>query len=133
KEVVSLSDAGRLTDPVDAPGGTIVQVLDRSGRIVHATPGTDRLVPLLGAQERVAELGRTDDGARFLDGRPYGIPDPLRVVVLAADGGRTVIVARPFGEIETSIATTRKLLIVCTPLLTVLLAAASWLIIGRTL
>ena len=133
RDVVSLVDTGRLPDPVDAPGGTIVQVLDRSGRIEYATPGTDRLVPLLNADARAAGLRRGGDEARFLDGRPYGIPDPLRVVVLRADHGRTVIVARPFGEIVTSIATTRRLLAVGTPLLTVLLAAASWVIIGRTL
>src|SRR5690606_13394190 len=56
-----------------------------------------------------------------------------RVVVLSADHGRTVIVARPFGELQRSIATTRSLLLVGTPPLIVLLAAASWLIIGRTL
>lgn len=133
RELVSLVDTGLLTDPVDAPGGTIVQVLDRLGRITHATPGTDRLVPLLTAEARAAELRRAEPGARYLDGRPYGIPDPLRVVVLSADHGRTVIVARPFGELQRSIATTRSLLLVGTPPLIVLLAAASWLIIGRTL
>ncbi len=133
RQVVSLVDTGRLTDPVDAPGGTVVQVLDHTGRITYATAGADRLVPLLTAEARAAELRRADDEALFLDGRPYGIPDPLRVVVLSADHGRTVIVARPFGEIVTSIATTRRLLVVGMPLLMVLLAAASWMIIGRTL
>jgi len=133
RQLVSLVDTGRLRDPVDAPGGTIVQVLDDRGRITHATPGTDRLVPLLNAKARAAALSRPAPGARFLDGRPYGIPDPLRVVALSADHGRVVIVARPFGELQKSVATTANLLVVGTPLLIVLIAAASWMIVGRTL
>jgi signal transduction histidine kinase len=133
REVVSLVDAGRLTDPVNAPDGTVVQVLDHAGRITHATSNTDRLVPLLSTGARTSAIADTDGRGRFLDGRPYGIPDLLRVVVLSADHGRIVIVARSVGEIEKSLSETAHLLIIGTPLLIVLLAAASWVIIGRTL
>ncbi|WP_329083166.1 sensor histidine kinase [Streptosporangium sp. NBC_01469] len=131
RETVSLADAGRLPDEMTSPDGTLLQVIDGAGRITHTTTGTDRLVPLLDAGERAAAI---DGGeARFLDGKPYGIPHMLRVRVLSADRGQTVIAARPFSEVQTSISTAGHVLIVGTPLLLVLLAGASWVIIGGTL
>ncbi|WP_440104805.1 sensor histidine kinase [Streptosporangium sp. H16] len=131
RDTVSLADAGRLPDEMTSPDGTLLQVIDGTGRITHTTTGTDRLVPLLGAGERAAAIGRGE--ARFLDGKPYGIPHLLRVRVLSADRGQTVIAARPFSEVQTSISTAGHVLIVGTPLLLILLAGASWVIIGRTL
>ncbi|MCT9933343.1 HAMP domain-containing histidine kinase [Planotetraspora sp. A-T 1434] len=131
REVVALSDAGRLSDPVVTVDNTIVQVLDPAGRIVNATPNTDRLVPLLPPREREAAVRAA--APRFVDGRPYALPGPLCVRVLRADGGMTVIAARPFSEIGNALTTTAHVLIVGMPLLLALLAAASWLVIGRTL
>ncbi|WP_214317154.1 sensor histidine kinase [Nonomuraea sediminis] len=125
------ADAGTLTTPIGAHDGTIVQVIDAKGQITDVTYGADRLVPLLGAQAR-AELLRTGEAA-YLDGRPYAIPGPLRVVVISADHGVTVLAARPISEIQKSLGTAGRVLFVGTPLLIILLAAASWLIIGRTL
>ncbi|MFF5206122.1 sensor histidine kinase [Streptosporangium sp. NPDC000396] len=131
RETVSLSDAERLPDELTSPDGTLLQVIDGAGRITHATTGTDRLVPLLDARERARAIQKGQ--ARFLDGQPYGIPHVLRVRVLSADRNRTVIAARPFSEVQASITTTGHVLLVGTPLLLVLLAGASWVIIGRTL
>ncbi|MBN6055089.1 HAMP domain-containing protein [Nonomuraea sp. RK-328] len=125
------ADAGTLANPITTNDGTIVQVIDASGRITHATYGTDRLVPLLGGRERARVL--REGRARFMDGRPYAIPGPLRVVAVSADHGRTVLAARPVGEIQTSVGTAGRVLLVGTPLLVVVLALASWVIIGRTL
>ncbi|WP_084780009.1 sensor histidine kinase [Planobispora rosea] len=129
--VVSQSDAGQLPAELTSPDGVLIQVLDSSGRITHATTGTDRLVPLLDAGERAEAVAAKR--ADFLYGGPYGIPHLLRVRVLSADGGRTVIAARPFSEVQTSISTAGHVLVVGTPLLLALLAATSWVIIGRTL
>lgn len=131
REVVAMADADRLPDPVVSTDNTIVQVLDRDERIVNATPNTDRLVPLLDGPARAAVI--RSDRPRFLDGRPYGIPGPLRVIVLSADDGKSVIAARSFAEVETSLKATGHVLLVGTPLLLVLLALASWVVIGRTL
>lgn len=131
REIVALSDAGRLPDPVTSVNDTIVQVLGPDGRIVDATSDTDRLVPLLPARAREAAV-RTG-APQFVDGRPYALPGPLRVRVLSADHGVTVIVARSFAEVESSLATTGHVLAAGMPLLLALLAAASWLVIGRTL
>lgn len=131
RDTVSLADAGRLPDEMTSPDGTLLQVIDRTGRITHATVGTDRLVPLLDAGERASAVRLGE--ARFLDGEPYGIPHMLRVRALSADRGQTVIAARPFSEVQTSINTASHVLVVGTPLLLVLLAGASWMVIGRTL
>ncbi|MFG1695365.1 ATP-binding protein [Nonomuraea sp. NPDC049309] len=125
------ADAGTLTSPITTHDGTIVQVIDAKGRITHVTYGTDRLVPLLDAEARAKVLA--DGEPVLLDGRPYAIPGFLRVVVLRADHGQTVVAARPVNEIQTSLVTAGKVLLVGTPALIVLLAVASWLMIGRTL
>lgn len=125
------ADAGTLTSPITTHDGTIVQVIDATGRITHVTYGADRLVPLLDARARGRALGSGD--ATYLDGRPYALPGPLRVVVLSADRGQTVVAARPVGEVRVSIGTAGRVLLVGTPVLIVLLAAASWVVIGRTL
>lgn len=131
REIVALSDAGRLPDPVTSVNNTIVQVLGPDGRIVDATSDTDRLVPLLPARAR--ESAARTGAPQFVNGRPYALPGPLRVRVLSADHGVTVIVARSFTEVESSLVTTGHVLLVGMPLLLALLAAASWLVIGRTL
>ncbi|MEN3539196.1 ATP-binding protein [Microbispora sp. ZYX-F-249] len=131
REIVALSDADRLSDPVVSADNTIVQVLDRDGRVVDATPNTDRLVPLLPAPAREAAVRAGEP--LFLDGRPYALPGTLRVRVLGADRGVTVIVARSFAEVESSLVTTGHVLIAGMPLLLALLAAVSWLVVGRTL
>ncbi|MEO3856063.1 ATP-binding protein [Acrocarpospora sp. B8E8] len=131
REAVALSDARRLDGPIVTTDNTIVQVISRDGRIIGATGNTDRLVPLLSAESRAAALA--EGGGRFLDGRPYGIPGVLRVTVLSADNGTTVIAARSFAEVQGSIRAAGHVLLIGTPLLMVLLAAASWVVIGRTL
>ncbi|WP_066361487.1 sensor histidine kinase [Herbidospora mongoliensis] len=131
REIVALSDAGRLDGEIVPTKATIVQVIDKDGRITAATPSTDRLVPLLpsGSRKSAADTGKP----QFLDGRPYGIPAVLRITVMSADNGVTVLTARSFSEIERSLKATGHVLLLGTPLLLVLLAGASWVIIGRTL
>ncbi|WP_214110717.1 sensor histidine kinase [Acrocarpospora catenulata] len=131
REVVALADAHRLDGPIATTDTTVVQVVGPDGRILAATAGTDRLVPLLKAADRaeVVVAGK----ARYLDGRPYGIPGVLRVTVLSADDGITVIAARSVAEVQASTKAAAHVLLIGTPLLLVLLAGASWLVIGRTL
>ncbi|MEU6724948.1 ATP-binding protein [Nonomuraea wenchangensis] len=125
------ADSGTLTTPITTHDGTIVQVLDARNRITHVTYGADRLVPLLDAagRERALASGKAVE----VDGRPYAVPGFLHVVVLRADRGQTVLAARSITEIRTSLGTAGRVLMVGTPALVVLLAVASWLMIGRTL
>jgi signal transduction histidine kinase len=131
-DVVTLIDANRLPDPILTTGGaTTIQVLDRTGRIRAASAGADRLVPLLDGRDLAA--ARRDRQARFLDGRPYGLPEPLRVVALPARDGQTVIAATSYEQVRDNLDAVVRTLVVGTPILLVLLGAAGWLIIGGAL
>jgi signal transduction histidine kinase len=131
-DVVTLIDANRLPDPILTTGGaTTIQVLDRTGRIRAATPGGDRLVPLL--DDRDLASARHDGHARFLDGRAYGLPDLLRVVALPARDGQTVVAATSYEQVRHSLETVVRTLVIGTPVLLILLGAAGWLIIGGAL
>src|SRR5260370_40137829 len=69
KGVAALADARRLPNPVPVAGGTVtVQVLS-GGRIVAASPGADRLVPLLSG--RGLDTAARSGDAISLDGGPY--------------------------------------------------------------
>ncbi len=81
--VAALVNANRLPNPVPVAGGTVtVQVLGASGRIIAASPGADRLVPLLPGRAVSTEL-RTGHAVQ-LRGGPYGLPGLLRVVAVQA-------------------------------------------------
>jgi signal transduction histidine kinase len=132
REVATLSNQQPLPDPVPVVPGTItVQVLGPRGRIVNVSPGADRLVPLL--PPPVAAANARDGRVVFLNGRPYGLPDTVRVATAATRDGGTVIAAVAYGQVGESLATLTRALLIGTPLLLVLLAAASWLIAGSTL
>jgi signal transduction histidine kinase len=131
-DVVTLIDANRLPGPILTTGGTTtIQVLDRTGRIQAASPGGDRLVPLLDGRDLAA--ARHDGGARFLDGRPHGLPDLLRVVALPARDGQTVIAVTSFEQVHDNLKTVVRTLVIGTPVLLVLLGGTGWLIIGGAL
>jgi signal transduction histidine kinase len=131
REVAALADAHRLPDPVPVADGTItVQVLNARGRIVDASPGADLLVPLLPAGQAAANA-RTGQTV-LLDGPPYGVPGTVRVVAVAARG-ETVIAAVAYDPVLDSVAALTRALLIGTPLLLLLLAGASWLVVGTTL
>jgi signal transduction histidine kinase len=132
REVAALANARRLPDPVPVAGGTLtVQVLNARGEIVSASPGADRLVPLVPPVEAAAMArgGR----AVLMDGRPFGIPFMIRVVAVRASAGTVVLAAVDFGEVDSSVAALTGALLIGTPVLLVLLAAATWLVVGEAL
>jgi signal transduction histidine kinase len=132
REVAALADAHRLPDPVPVVPGTItVQVLDAQGRIVDVSPDADRLVPLL--PQSVATANAVAGKTVFLNGRPFGLPDSVRVATATTRGGGVVIAAVAYSQVGDSLASLAKALFIGTPLLLLLLAAASWLIAGSTL
>jgi signal transduction histidine kinase len=132
QEIAALADEGRLPRTLPAGPGTVsIQVLDGQGRITHVSPDADRLVPLLAPQVAAANarVGRTV----FLDGRPFGLPGELRVAAVAIRGGGTVIAAVAYNPVAESLTTVSHALFIGTPVLLVLLAGVSWLIVGSTL
>jgi signal transduction histidine kinase len=132
KGVAALADAGRLPDPVPVAGGTVtVQVLGAGGRIVAASPGADRLVPLLSG--RALAAAARSGHAISLDGRPYGLPGLLRVVAVPAHGGQIVIAAVSFAQVSGSIQMLWHAALIGTPVLIMFLAGVNWLVIGGAL
>jgi signal transduction histidine kinase len=132
QEVAALADANRLPNPVPVAAGTaVVQVLDAHGRIIGASAGADRLVPLLPpAQATAAARSR---GGRMLDGRPYALPEFLRVVAVSGRRGETVIAAVSYEAVSDSLVTVTHALLFGTPALLLLMTWVSWLITGSTL
>jgi signal transduction histidine kinase len=133
QEIVALINGNRPPpDPLPVVAGTLtIQVLGPHGRVVDASPGADRMVPLL-PPAQAATLARTGR-AVLRDGRPFGIPYLMRVVAVPANGGQTVISAAAYTEVRDSMTALGRALIVATPLLLLLLAGATWLVVGSTL
>jgi signal transduction histidine kinase len=132
REVAALADARRLPNPVPVAAGTLtVQVLSPQGRIAFASPGADQLVPLLPPRQAAANA-RTGR-AVLLDGRPYGIPYTMRVVTVRTHHGDTVIAGVAFQPVTDSVLAVTHGLLIGTPVLLLLLAWVSWLVVGSTL
>jgi len=132
REVVALVDAHRLPNPVPVVAGTLtVQVLGPGGQVVRASPTADRLVPLLPPAQAatIAQSGR----AVLLDGRPLDIPYLMRVVAVPASGDEIVVSAAAYTQVRDSMVALTRALLVGTPLLLLLLAGVTWLVVGSTL
>jgi len=128
----ALADGNRLPSPVPVVAGTLtIQVLGPHGRIVDASPGADRLVPLL-PPAQAAAAARTGR-AVLLDGRPFGIPYLMRVVAVPAHNGQIVLSAAAYSEVRESTMALSRALVVATPVLLLLLAGTTWLVVGSTL
>ena len=129
-EVAALAEANRL--PRTLLTGTLtVQVLGATGQVVDASATADRLVPLL-PPAQAAALARSGR-AVLLDGRPFGIPYPMRVVAVPASGGEIVLAGAVYTQVRDSMMTLTRALLVGTPLLLLLLAGVTWLVVGSTL
>jgi signal transduction histidine kinase len=135
REVAALVDSNQLPDPIPQGGeGTAaIQVVDGANRVLAASGGTDRLVPVL----RPAEVAAVRAGQRLvIPGARLGLSGPLRVVGVAAGPAterQTVVVAVDFGGARSG---TRVLLVglaVGAPLLLAVVAVAMWWVTGRAL
>jgi signal transduction histidine kinase len=132
REVAALADAHRLPDPIPVADGTLtVQVLSAQGRIVRASPGADRLVPLL-PPAQAAAYSRSGQSL-LLDGRGYDIPSVVLVVAVPTRAGDTVVAAVGYDAVRESMRTFTRGLVLGTPVLALLLACATWVLVGSTL
>src|SRR6266705_6163381 len=71
--------------------------------------------------------------AVLLDGRPFGIPYLMRVVAVPAHNGQIVLSAAAYSEVRESTMALSRALVVATPVLLLLLAGTTWLVVGSTL
>jgi signal transduction histidine kinase len=133
RQVAALADDHRLPGLVLPAVGTLtIQVLNASGRIVDASPGADRLVPLL-PPARAAAAARSGRPV-LMDGRPHGLPYLVWVVAVPApQAHETVLAGADFAQVVSSVAVLAHALLVGAPLLLALLALVTWLVVGSTL
>jgi signal transduction histidine kinase len=131
REVAALAQANRLPKLLLVPGTLTVQVLDPRGYIFNASPGADRTVPLLPLRQAAAHA--TTGRAVLLNGRPYDIPYTMRVVTVRTRSGDIVIAGVSFEPVTDTVQTVTRALLVGTPVLLLLLAWVTWLVVGSTL
>ena len=132
RDVAALVADDRL--PASLPSGTtLVQVVDSAERVRAASPGADRLVPMLVAADvRAVRTG----AARDLDGATIATDGTLRVVGAPAgtsDDPLTVLVASPLEQVENSARVVRRGLLVGVPALLAVVAALAWGLVGLVL
>lgn len=135
EDVAALVDSGRLPDPIPVAGaGTVqVQVVDARRRVLAASVGSDRAVPLLGPTELAAARDRRP---RFLAGSRVGERDPLRVIAWPAGTAQaplTVIAAVSVSSVARSLRIVGVGLLLGGPLLLALFAGIAWVAVGRAL
>jgi len=118
-----------LSDPIPNIGNQYVQVLDEQHRILKASFGADRLVPLLHDDE----LARARSGEIVVVGADrIGQVGELRVAVKTVRD-QTVLVGAPDVDVESSVRTVRGVLLVAYPLLVASLAFLAWHVVGWAL
>jgi signal transduction histidine kinase len=132
-DIAALIDSGQLPDPVPATSGGVVQVVDAQGRVRAASPGGDRLSPLLEPGPlAAARAGRTVG----LAGTRLGVDDQLRVVGVQAGPSSdrlTVLVAVSTTDVLRGVRAVQLILLVGVPLLTAGFAGLAWVLVGSAL
>ncbi|EXG79385.1 sensor histidine kinase [Cryptosporangium arvum] len=129
EDVAALVEADNLPNPIPAGGTTVVQVIDPTGRVLAASAGADRLVPML-PKDELALVKRDEE--RYEPGYRFGVKDVVRVVAVAA-GDKTVLVAIPAGEVHESVRVVRVGLLSGYAVLLVLLVVLAWRMVGAAL
>jgi signal transduction histidine kinase len=132
-EIAALVDDGRLPEALPTAGAQLVQVVDASQRVLAASLGADRLVPVLDpGQLRAAVAGE----AVLVDGARFGSSGPLRVRAITAgtsDAPVAVIVAVQVGDVLAARTALRTGLLVVFPVVLLVMAVVAWVVMGRTL
>lgn len=132
RDVAALVAQDRLPRTLPS-GASLVQVVDAQQRVRAASPGADRLVPLLdGAQLAAARRG----GAVSASGAAVGQGGTFRVVAAVAGPASdplTVLVASPLDQVEASTQVVRRGLLVGVPALLAVVAGLAWALVGSVL
>jgi signal transduction histidine kinase len=128
--VLAAHPAGPGPVAVDEPDELLIQILDERGRVVAASPGAEGLAPLArlrpgqSAEVTVPVSAPVEADGQFL------------AVAVGADtalGRRTVLVVRSTETVSETTASVGGLLAVGLPLLLAVVAAITWIVVGRTL
>ena len=129
--IVRLAEEDRLPSPLPvAEPGEIAQVLDGAGLVVASSANASRTLPMLAADE----IARLQGGGPSTMRSAYD--EQARVVAKDAQWrgqGVTVVVSLPLRDVEGVLHALRISLVGVVPTLTLLLACAIWLAMGRAL
>ncbi|HEY3436298.1 MAG TPA: HAMP domain-containing sensor histidine kinase [Actinotalea sp.] len=135
--VASLAADNRVPSalPVSEPG-EISQLLDASGQVIASSPNASRTLPVLPATALAELRTRAGDGT-FVGGSDVSAYDhQVRVAVRPTTyrGEQvTAVSTMPLAEVQGLVRALNISLVVVVPLLTALLAAAIWVVLGRAL
>jgi signal transduction histidine kinase len=125
-ELVAREAAGDLTGTIGASGDedSFAQIATRDGRVVIATSnvaGEPLLYTLPPGRTTMLRTVRLDSGSE------------TNRVYLRAAGDHVVLAAEPLDDVDESVATLRRALLVAIPLVAAALALLAWWLVGRTL
>ncbi len=121
-EIAATLGSGPPSLAVSAPDEQLIQILDRSGRVVAASANVTGRPALV----------RLAPGATATVRTPVDEDEFLAVAARAADG-RTVIVARALADAQESTQVLLGLLALGIPLLLVVVGVTTWQVVGRAL
>jgi signal transduction histidine kinase len=129
-DIAALARAGGLPETLGLEDDAVVQVVDGTGRVIVASPNvsSDTPVPDL-LPQGAAPVSRTVDDLPGVGGR-YRL---LAVRAPSPDGPVTIYVATNLEPADETLAFVRRSLLVAAPLLLGLVAAMTWITVGRAL
>ena len=109
---------------------SVVQVLDPAGRIVAASAAVGQVAPISTLRPAAGRVQREERRLDTAHGQPFHI---VAIGVNTRTGRYTVLVGQSVDEIDDGTAAATGALIVGLPLLTLVVGAATFLFVGRTL
>ncbi|MDQ6727473.1 MAG: ATP-binding protein [Actinomycetota bacterium] len=132
-DVATQAHQGALPLTLSVPGeeDALVQVVDARGQVVASSTNLE-------GEAAIATFAPPASGAatRTLSNLPVGGGHSFRVVAVGADTSRgrvTVYVATSLAGVDDTIQTVQGILLAGSPLLLMLVAAMTWVIVGRAL
>lgn len=127
RDVVASLEGGATPSSLAVAGEekSLIQVLDRSGSVIGSSHNVEGEPP----------IARLQPGeARTLDGLPISDHAPYRTVARRTrDGQFTVLVAQSLGPADESTAVVSRVLFAGIPILLLLVAGTTWIVVGRAL
>jgi signal transduction histidine kinase len=127
RDVVASLEGGATPSSLAVAGEekSLIQVLDPAGAVIASSQNIE-------GEPRIASL--QPGQARTLEGLPISDHAPYRAVARRTSDGRfTVIVAESLGPAEDTTAVVSRVLFAGLPILLLLVAGTTWMVVGRAL
>lgn len=132
-ETAASEHAEDVADSLGEPGGDAIEVADVEEQFVQVLDADGAVIASSSNVAGKAPVARLSPGdSQTVEYVPIE-DDPFLLVAVAAEDGTTVISGRTLEEVAESTATLVGLLAMGLPLLLIVLAAVTWLVVGRAL